>query len=75
MSPHLITSHLQPNDGLTTTLLDINLRNSVEATPLSLALARGFTHLAEQMIQVTARSSPLSPPEAPLPWLLSLLLT
>jgi len=41
----------QPNDGLTTTLLDINLRNSLDATPLSLALSRGFTHLADQMIQ------------------------
>jgi ankyrin repeat protein len=41
----------QPNDGLTVTLLDINLRNSMDETPLALALARGFTLLAEQMIQ------------------------
>ena len=41
----------QPNDGLTTTLLDINLRNSRDETPLALALSMGFTHLAEQMIQ------------------------
>ena len=42
---------IQPNDGLTSTLLDINLRNSRDETPLALALARGFTHLGQQMIQ------------------------
>ena len=41
----------QPNDGLTSTLLDINLRNSRDETPLALALAKGFTHLGQQMIQ------------------------
>ena len=42
---------IQPNDGLTSTLLDINLRNSRDETPLALALAKGFTHLGQQMIQ------------------------
>jgi len=41
----------QPNDGLTSTLLDINLRNSRDETPLALALAKGFTLLGQQMIQ------------------------
>ena len=41
----------QPNDGLTITLLDINLRNSRDETPLALALSKGFTNLADQMIQ------------------------
>merc|ERR1719305_1710536 len=41
----------QPNDGLTSTLLDINLRNSKDETPLALALCKGFTHLGQQMIQ------------------------
>ena len=44
-------TNLQPNDGLTSTLLDINLRNSRDETPLALALAKGFTLLGQQMIQ------------------------
>ena len=41
----------QPSPGLDTKLLDLNLKNSAEETPLAAALARGYTHLAQQMIQ------------------------
>ena len=41
----------QPSPGLDTKLLDLNLKNSAEETPLSVALSHGFNHLAKQMIQ------------------------
>ena len=41
----------QPCDGLDTKLLDLNIKNSAEETPLCSALQRGKIHLAKQMIQ------------------------
>jgi len=41
----------QPSEGLSTTVLDLNLKNSADETPLAVALGRGFNHLAQQMIQ------------------------
>ena len=41
----------QPCEGLDTKLLDLNIKNSAEETPLCAALARGQLHLAKQMIQ------------------------
>ena len=41
----------QPSPGLDTKLLDLNLKNSAEETPLSVALSKGYNHLARQMIQ------------------------
>jgi len=41
----------QPSEGLSTTLLDLNLKNSADETPLAVALGGGFNHLAQQMIQ------------------------
>jgi len=41
----------QPSPGLDTKLLDLNLKNSAEETPLSVALGKGYNHLARQMIQ------------------------
>jgi len=41
----------QPSSGLSTVLLDLNLKNSGDETPLALALNTGFSHLAEQMIE------------------------
>ena len=41
----------QPSPGLYTKLLDLNIKNSAEETPLAVALGKGFTHLATQMIQ------------------------
>ena len=42
----------QPSEGLSTLLLDLNLKNSEDETPLALALhTPGFSHLAEQMIE------------------------
>jgi len=36
---------------LSTVLLDLNLKNSEDETPLALALHTGFSHLADQMIE------------------------
>ena len=41
----------QPSPGLDTKLLDLNLKNSADETPLALALNKGYNHLAKQMIQ------------------------
>ena len=41
----------QPSPGLDTKLLDLNLKNSADETPLALALSKGYNHLASQMIQ------------------------
>ena len=41
----------QPCEGLETKLLDLNIKNSAEETPLCSALQRGKIHLAKQMIQ------------------------
>ncbi|XP_023334642.1 rabankyrin-5 [Eurytemora carolleeae] len=41
----------QPSDGLSTVLLDLNLKNSEDETPLALALHTGFSHLADLMIE------------------------
>ena len=41
----------QPSPGLDTKLLDLNIKNSADETPLAVALGKGFTLLAKQMIQ------------------------
>ena len=41
----------QPSPGLDTKLLDLNLKNSADETPLALALSKGYNHLGSQMIQ------------------------
>ena len=41
----------QPCEGLDTKLLDLNIKNSEEETPLCSALGKGQLHLAKQMIQ------------------------